>query len=171
MICSLLSHKNSPEVEQTLTIHQPTLFIQHLSSTNNIPVMDLEREDTTQQSDMQPNQRTPTASQTAFAIPELAENVLNRLPDLRDLVHVRATSKILKTVVDQTPSIRRRLWNLPTPIKHGENPHFPNLSQTLFEYGIEGSMVSVLETFHDIEWDYYDAIEAGEDPNIALTAQ
>jgi len=126
--------------------------------------MDLQLEETSQQS----------IAQTTLAIPELAENVLNRLPDIRDLIHVRATSKALKTIVDGTPSIQRRLWQLPIPIPHDEDPHYPDLPQIMSTYPLKLSYQEVewaLEGIRRMEWDFYDAIEAGEDEVTAAAAR
>jgi hypothetical protein len=112
---------------------------------------------------MQPNQPTTCAPQNPLAIPELAENILSRLPDTRDLLHFHATTKVLKAIIDETPSIQRLLWKHPTPVKHGANPHFPNLTPIQAEYHVEPSKMTVMESLHRIDWAFYDALEAGED--------
>ena len=135
-----------------------------LTAHDNTMAMDLQLEETSQQS----------IAQSALAIPELTENILNRLPDIHDLIHVRATSKALKTIVDGTPSIQRRLWQLPTPIPHDEDPHYPDLPQIMSTYPIKLSYQEVewaLEGIRCMEWDFYDAIEAGEDKVTAAAAR
>jgi hypothetical protein len=112
---------------------------------------------------MQPNHQTTCEPQNPLAIPELAENILRRLPDTRDLLHFRATTKVLKAIIDETPSIQRLLWKHPTPVKHGANPHFPNLTPIQAEYHVEPSKMTVMESLHGIDWAFYAAIEAGED--------
>ncbi|KAI4917129.1 hypothetical protein J4E90_003636 [Alternaria incomplexa] len=126
--------------------------------------MDLQLEETSQQS----------IAQTALAIPELTENTLNRLPDIRDLIHVRSTSKVLKAIVDGTPSIQRRLWQLPIPVRHDEDPHYPDLPQIMSTYPLKLSYQEVewaLEGIRRMEWDFYDAIEAREDEETAAAAR
>jgi hypothetical protein len=112
---------------------------------------------------MQPNQPTTCAPQSPLAIPELAKNILSRLPDTRDLLHFRATTKVLKAIIDETLSIQRLLWKRPTPVKHGTNPHFPSLTTIQVEYHVEPSKMAVMESLHRIHWAFYAAIEAGED--------
>lgn len=142
----------------------PEAPLQHITTADFTMAMDLQLEETPQQS----------IAQTALAIPELAENILNRLPDVRDLIHVRATSKALTTIVDGTPSIQRQLWQLPTPIPNDEDPHYPDLPQIMSTYPITLSYQEVewaLEASRRMEWDVYDAIEAGEDEVTAAAVR
>jgi hypothetical protein len=119
---------------------------------------------------MSHHQPTHYAMQSPLDIPELAEDILNRLSDTRDVLHVRATSKFLKAMVDTTRSIQRRLWKRLTPVKRGEDPHIQQSTEVQSALYVQ-SKWTIFEAFHLIDWEFYDKIEAGGDEASASIAR
>ncbi|KAG9193682.1 hypothetical protein G6011_03717 [Alternaria panax] len=124
-----------------------------------------------QRSNMYSHRPTDCASQTPLEIPELTENILNHLPHIHDLLHIRETSKFLKAMVDTTPSIQRRLWKAPNPVRYGENSHLAEPTEARSESRVDPSKRHVLESFGLAEWGFFDALEAGEDITTAVTTR